>query len=109
MSDFRGRARSVRIATAQLNCAPADAEGELVFWGGSHVLDPRGRTVAQAPLYTEGLVMAEVDLAGVARRRREMPLLENPRLYLLLQELGRLTTNREEAGVQGPPPARPGS
>jgi predicted amidohydrolase len=79
-------------------------EGKGVLWGGSHVLDPCGRTVAAAPLYTGELVMAAVDLAGVACRRRETPLLENPRLDFLLQELSRLTTNREEAGVQRPPP-----
>lgn len=45
---------------------------------------PRGHGVAAAPLYTGELVMAAVDLAGVACRRREMPLLENPRLDFLL-------------------------
>ena len=29
------------------------AKGELVFWGGSHLVDPGGRTVAVASLYTE--------------------------------------------------------
>jgi predicted amidohydrolase len=74
-------------------------EGELVVWGGSHVVNPRGRMVAGAPLYTEQLVTVDLDLAKVGRHRREEPLLENPRLDLLLQELGRLTTNRQEAGV----------
>jgi hypothetical protein len=55
--------------------------------------------VAGAPLYTEQLVTVDLDLAKVGRHRREEPLLENPRLDLLLQELGRLTTNRQEAGV----------
>jgi predicted amidohydrolase len=63
-------------------------EGELAFWGGSHVVDPRGRMVAGAPLPTEQLVTVDLDLAEVARRRREVPRLENPRLDLLLQELG---------------------
>jgi hypothetical protein len=65
---------------------------------------PGGRTVAEAPLYTEELVTADVGLADVANRRHEMPLLGNPRLDFLLLELGRLTTNREEAGVPGSPP-----
>jgi hypothetical protein len=84
------------------------SEGELVSWGGSHVMNPGGRTVAGAPLCTEELVTADVGLADVARRRHEMPLLGNPRLGLLLQEQGRLTMNREEAGVPGSP-ARLGS
>jgi predicted amidohydrolase len=49
---------------------PVRAEGELVFWGRSLLVDPGGRMVAGASLYAEDLV----------------------------------TTNREEAGVQGSPP-----
>jgi predicted amidohydrolase len=63
-------------------------EGELAFGGGSHVVDPRGRRVAGAPLSTGPLVTVNLDLAEVARRRGEVPRLENPRLDLLLQELG---------------------
>jgi hypothetical protein len=61
-----------------------------------------------APRSTEEPAAADADLAGGARRR-EAPRLENPRLDLLLQELGRLTTNREEAGAQGSPAGRLGS
>jgi predicted amidohydrolase len=74
-------------------------EGELVFWGGSHVVNPRGHMVAGAPLYTEQLVTVDLDLAEVTRRHLAVHLLENPRLDLLLQEPGRLTTNWQEAGV----------
>jgi predicted amidohydrolase len=42
------------------------AKGELVFWGGSQLVDPGGRTVAEASLYTEELVTADVGLADVA-------------------------------------------
>lgn len=57
---------------------------------------PGGR---RAPLSTEQLVDLDLDLAEIARYHREIPLLENPGLYLLRQERGRLMTNRQEVGV----------
>jgi predicted amidohydrolase len=66
------------------------AEGELSFWGGSHVYDPWGELVAEAPGGEEAFVTAELDLANVRRRRREMPLVKEARLALLSRELDRL-------------------
>jgi predicted amidohydrolase len=66
------------------------AEGDLSFWGGSHVYDPWGELVAEAPAGEEAFVTAELDLANVRRRRREMPLVKEARLALLSRELDRL-------------------
>jgi predicted amidohydrolase len=66
------------------------AEGDLSFWGGSHVYDPWGELVVQAPNDEEALVTVELDLANVRRRRREMPLVKEARLALLSRELDRL-------------------
>lgn len=63
----------------------------LTFWGGSHVVDPRGAVVAQAPRLEEALVLAEIDLGRVAERRRELPL-TGLRPELLRNELDRLGT-----------------
>ena len=65
-------------------------EGSLPFWGGSHVYDPWGELVAEAPLDEPALVTVELDLAKVRRRRREMPLVKEARLGLLNRELERL-------------------
>jgi predicted amidohydrolase len=65
-------------------------EAGLTFWGGSQVVDPWGRIVAQAPRAESALVHAEIDLAAVRRRRREIPLLKEPRLGLLRREVDRL-------------------
>ena len=65
-------------------------EGDFAFWGGSHVVDPWGRVVAQAPDSAEALVLADVDVAAVRRRRREVPLVREARLSLLSRELSRL-------------------
>jgi predicted amidohydrolase len=65
-------------------------EGELSFWGGSHVYDPWGELVAEAPLDEPAFVTVELDTTAVRRRRREMPLVKEARLALLSRELERL-------------------
>jgi predicted amidohydrolase len=65
-------------------------EAGVTFWGGSQVLDPWGRVIAQAPRGEPAVTLAELDLDAVRRRRREMPLVKEPRLELLRRELDRL-------------------
>jgi predicted amidohydrolase len=65
-------------------------EGGLAFWGGSHVYDPWGELVAEAPVAESALLTVEIDLGAVRRRRREMPLVKEARLALLSRELDRL-------------------
>ena len=70
-------------------------EGELAFWGSSHVMDPWGNVMAEATLYKEDLITADLDLKSVLQRRRRVPLLREARLGLLSRELNRLV---EEGG-----------
>lgn len=65
-------------------------EGGLRFWGGSHIIDPWGDVVAEAPLVAEHVSTAEVDLVEVRRRRREIPLVKEARLGLIQREVARL-------------------
>jgi predicted amidohydrolase len=65
-------------------------EAGMSFWGGSRVLDPWGRVVAQAPRSEPALTFADVDLDAVRRRRREAPLVKVGRLDLLAREFTRL-------------------
>jgi predicted amidohydrolase len=67
----------------------------IVFWGYSHVVDPWGSVVVEGPLQEEALLTADIDLANVRRRRREVPLVKEARLALLAKELNRLA---EEGG-----------
>jgi N-carbamoylputrescine amidase len=67
----------------------------IVFWGYSHVVDPWGSVVVEGPLHEEALLTADIDLAYVRRRRREVPLVKEARLALLAKELNRLA---EEGG-----------
>jgi predicted amidohydrolase len=72
-------------------------EAGLTFWGGSQVVDPWGRVVAQAPRGEAALVHAEIDLGAVRRRRRELPLLKEPRLGLVRREVARLLDDAGDA------------
>ena len=65
-------------------------EGELAFWGGSHVIDPWGEIIGEAPLDEPAVMTVEFDLDAVRRRRREMPLVKEARLALLAREVDRL-------------------
>lgn len=71
-------------------------EGELSFFGRSHVVDPWGEFVAEADADVEELLVVEIDLDEVRRRRREIPLLREARLDLLRREIERLEAESPE-------------
>jgi predicted amidohydrolase len=77
-------------------CNRVGDEGEhLRFWGGSHVVDPWGEIVCSLPDDEEAIVTAQINLANVRKRRREVPLVREARLGLLAREATRLA---EEGG-----------
>lgn len=55
-------------------------QDELVFDGGSVIFDPSGQIVARAPLFTEHLLFADLDLGAVLRNRLRDPLRRKERL-----------------------------
>lgn len=65
-------------------------EGDLQFWGGSHVVDPWGEVIAEAAEDGEDLLTVDIDLDQVRRRRRDIPLGKEARLGLLRREIERL-------------------
>lgn len=65
-------------------------EGELRFWGGSHVVDPWGNVVAAATEGVEHLLTDDIDLDDVRTRRRQIPLVKEARLGLIGREIARL-------------------
>ncbi|HZR95611.1 MAG TPA: nitrilase-related carbon-nitrogen hydrolase [Gaiellaceae bacterium] len=73
------------------------AEAGFTFWGGSHVVDPTGTVVAEAPRLEEALVTADLDLGLVDERRRALPPAADERLDLLRRELDRLARKRAPA------------
>lgn len=72
----------------------------ISFWGGSEVIAPSGATVFQAPLFDEGLFLADLDLDEIRRERVAMPLLRDERPETILRQLERIV--RERAGVAEP-------
>lgn len=65
-------------------------EGKLEFWGGSHVVDPWGEVIAEAPEDEPHLLTVDLDLARVWERRRQVPLVREARLGILQREIDRL-------------------
>ena len=60
----------------------------FAFWGGSHVVDFDGHRLVAAPEDVEAVVWADLDLGALRRRRRELPLLDDPRLDILAAGFG---------------------
>ena len=70
----------------------------LIFWGGSRVIGPDGVVIAEAALFEEALLLAEIDLDEVARARSALPLLRDERLELTRREYDRIIATR--AGLE---------
>lgn len=70
----------------------------LIFWGGSRVIGPDGVVLAEAPLFEEALLLAEIDLDEVGRARNALPLLRDERLELTRREFDRIIAVR--AGLE---------
>jgi NAD+ synthase (glutamine-hydrolysing) len=64
---LRERARAYRAVIAYVNLV--GGQDELVFDGASVLLDPDGRVIARGAAFEEDLVLADVDLESLARRR----------------------------------------
>jgi predicted amidohydrolase len=71
-------------------------EAGFTYWGGSHIVDPWGEVLAEAPRNEEALVVADVDLGRVAARRAELPLPAGRRLDIVQAELARIATAQSE-------------
>lgn len=69
-------------------------EDGLCFWGGSLVVGPDGRTIAQAPILDEALTLAVFDPADLRRQRLITPLARDERLLLTIEELNRIKRQR---------------
>jgi predicted amidohydrolase len=74
-------------------------EGRFRFWGGSHVVGPRGDLVAEAPHFEEAITVADIDLKLVADERARLPLTRAPRFELIRTELERLAQSPIEKGL----------
>lgn len=69
-------------------------EDGLCFWGGSMVVGPDGRKIAEAPQLDEALTIVDFDPAELRRKRIATPLARDERLLLLIEELQRVKRRR---------------
>ena len=71
-------------------------EDGLNFWGGSTVFDPNGALLAQGPYNEEALTLITIDLNQLHRTRARLPLLRDERTGLVMHEMERILSIREE-------------
>jgi predicted amidohydrolase len=71
-------------------------EDGLCFWGGSRMVGPDGRVLAEAPMLDEALIVGTIDLAELRRQRLIFPLARDERLLLTIEELNRIKRRRYE-------------
>ena len=71
-------------------------EDGVGFWGGSEIVDPFGRRLAKGRYYEEDLIMAELSLDTVRRKRIASPLLRDENVDLTIRELARIRERAEK-------------
>ena len=92
--------RTLLRAYAQLTtsvvvfCNRVGVDESISFWGGSEIIAPSGEPILQAPLYDEGLYVADVVPADVRRERIALPLLRDERPEWNVRELARIVAER---------------
>lgn len=71
-------------------------EDGLCFWGGSSVVGPDAKVLAQAPFFDEHLLVVDIDQAELRRQRLVAPLGRDEQLLLVVEELQRIKRRRYE-------------
>lgn len=81
-------------------------EDGLTFGGGSMVVDPFGRVVAEAPALDEHVLTVALEASTLRRARTAYPLLRDTDLELVQREVERLRRIRYELGAGRAPVPR---
>lgn len=98
--DTNLRFHALTYGMAVLMANRVGAEGDLTFWGGSRVLDPFGRVLAQAAGSAAQLLRAAVDFNDVRRARYLLPTVRDANLPLLQREIERIA-RQSQSGNSG--------
>ena len=80
--------------TFAIFCNRVGVDESISFWGGSEVIGPNGAAILSAPLYDEGLFVAEIATADIRRERIGLPLLRDERPEFQVRELSRIVAER---------------
>lgn len=79
-------------------CNRVGTEDGVTFFGGSQVVDPFGEVEAQAELFTEDLIIVDLDLDKIRKARFQLPVLRDENLDLTIRELNRIRQKRTGGG-----------
>lgn len=75
-------------------CNRVGVDESISFWGGSEIIAPSGQAILSAPMYDEGLFLADIPLNDIRRERIALPLLRDERPELVEREFARLVAER---------------
>ncbi|MFQ5798475.1 MAG: nitrilase-related carbon-nitrogen hydrolase, partial [Bacteroidota bacterium] len=82
------------LSTYVVFCNRVGFEDGVNFWGGSEVIDPNGDVLAQAKLFEEDLILAEIDEREVRRARQFSRHFLDDDVKLVLEELRRISRKK---------------
>ena len=107
----KGAARERMLATRAADnviyiafCNLVGGQDELVFDGGSVILDERGEVVARARQFEEDLIVADLDLTAVFRQQLHDPRRRKERARLSAQAIEQVDLVSQASISQRPPP-----
>jgi NAD+ synthase (glutamine-hydrolysing) len=107
----KGAARERMLATRAADnvlyiafCNLVGGQDELVFDGGSVILDERGEVIARARQFEEDLIVADLDLTAPFRRRLHDPRRRKERARLSAQAVEQVDLVSQASISQRPPP-----
>ncbi len=72
-------ARAIENACAFIYCNLVGSQMQLTFWGGSHIVGPRGQYIVQGPPYEEATVTGDIDLKEIELSRPLRPTVRDTR------------------------------
>lgn len=65
--------------TSYVVCCNHAASGNVMYFGGSHVVDPNGEIILEMPLFEESIMDVTLDMDHLNEIRAKRPLLKNER------------------------------
>lgn len=92
MNRTYARLYSVHLAYANR----VGVEDGVGFSGGSHIVDPHGQTILQAPYGEEFLLLADIDKSDIRRSRQQTPVIRDENFEFTFSEMERIRRLRWE-------------
>ena len=82
-------ARAIENGCATIYCNLVGTQLQFPFFGGSHIVGPRGDHIVQGPYFEEALVEGEIDLKQIELSRPLRPTIKDtrPEAFEILRDL----------------------